>query len=251
MELLTSENPPVVHGCINPLQLQKFSSNESDSDHEKFILSLLGSPLSKKEEKSFSDFPLFEGRKSGETTTTASCAQEPFFNSGKVDRCKCKKSQCLRLHCACFSNNGVCGKLCSCFDCMNREEFEGARQFVIQKTKEINPLAFKSKVRTVDSSDKLLNTQGCKCLRNNCRQKYCECFKLGVGCSNVCRCKSCFNDKRELGQNIKQEFQKRIFRKKHKIVISSKQPGEPETNLCTRSITYVPHRKKQGKTTSA
>lgn len=247
MELFPRESPGVVPDSIDSPRLQKFSSDDSNSDEEKFILSLLGSPLSKKEKKSLSEFPVFEGRKSGETTTTASCAQETFFNPGKIDRCKCKKSQCLRLHCACFSNSGVCGKLCGCLDCMNREEYESARQFVIQKTKEINPLAFKSKVRKVDSSDKLLNTQGCKCLRNNCRQKYCECFKLGVGCSNVCRCNSCFNNKRQLGPTIKQEFQKRIFRKKHKIVIGSKQVDEPETNLCTRSITYVPHRKKIAK----
>lgn len=159
-------------------------------------------------------------------------------------KCKCKRSQCVRLHCVCFSDGGYCGPYCSCVDCLNSTQFENARQFVIQKTKEINPLAFTPKVKKIDSSNKVLNPQGCKCTRNNCNKNYCDCYKNGIGCSSVCRCSNCLNNKVELKKEEAEEVGGRVFRKKDKIVISLKDGEEAEPGFCTRAITYVPHRKK-------
>lgn len=164
-------------------------------------------------------------------------------------KCRCKKSQCLRLHCVCFSEGGYCGLSCGCTDCLNNTQFESARQFVIQKTKEINPLAFAPKVKKLDSTDKVLNSQGCKCNRNNCKKNYCECFKNGIGCSSVCRCNNCLNNKKILDKQEEEAIGGRIFRKKHKIIISQKELCNEEPGYCQRSITYVPHKKKIKKNT--
>lgn len=184
-------------------------------------------------------------RKILETTpmTEVSFDLEKFPPNEESSQCKCKKSQCLRLHCACFTGNQHCGPQCECADCMNQPEFEDARQFVIQKTMEINPLAFKSKVRQIDASQREINIQGCKCRRNGCRKNYCECFKRGVGCSSVCRCSACQNAKEALGAAEEAEVGQRIFRKKHKIIISQKMHAG-EANGCFRAITFVPHSKK-------
>lgn len=59
---------------------------------------------------------------------------------------------------------------------------------MIQKTKEINPLAFGEKYGVVSSKGKqnVLHTRGCRCKKIACDRNYCECFKAGVGCSNMC-----------------------------------------------------------------
>ena len=36
-------------------------------------------------------------------------------------KCKCRKSQCLKLYCDCFSSQSHCGPLCKCTDCKNKE----------------------------------------------------------------------------------------------------------------------------------
>ncbi|KAK1736007.1 hypothetical protein QTG54_013143 [Skeletonema marinoi] len=33
--------------------------------------------------------------------------------------CKCKKSKCLKMYCACFSSGNACGDKCKCEDCAN------------------------------------------------------------------------------------------------------------------------------------
>jgi len=36
----------------------------------------------------------------------------------------------------------------------------------------------------------------CNCTKSNCTKKYCECFKAGEGCKELCRCINCENDKK-------------------------------------------------------
>ena len=59
----------------------------------------------------------------------------------------------------------MCGPDCSCKGCYNTEEFSKVREFVMQKTQEINPLAFKKKYGTIDNEgeNQVLHTRGCKC----------------------------------------------------------------------------------------
>ena len=37
--------------------------------------------------------------------------------------CKCKNSNCLRLHCSCFKELGHCGPSCRCRNCLNTKDF--------------------------------------------------------------------------------------------------------------------------------
>ena len=187
-----------------------------------------------------------EDKKALESTpmTTVSACDLQFPKPIESQTCNCKKSKCLRLHCVCFKDGGYCGPLCGCLECVNLPQFDNARGFVIKKTLEINPRAFSTKIKQLGSRDKIVNTHGCNCSRNNCKKNYCDCFKSGVGCSSLCRCESCLNGKQELNEDEKAQVIKKISRKKHKIVIGSKVELEDEPEFCARAITYVTHRKK-------
>lgn len=118
--------------------------------------------------------------------------------------CNCKKSKCLKLYCECFSNLGFCSKECKCVNCYNQEAFKDIRDLVIQETKEKNPYAFidkfKNKKDVSGLIDNTLHIRGCNCKKTNCRKKYCECFVAGVPCTNLCKCKLCENEKKELNE---------------------------------------------------
>lgn len=255
------------------LELNFFSPNHESNEQDAICFSLFGTPPNELEKSkevpdpvykgNFSSVPLLSfdeeeessklnlptathiGSKQLDCTpmTTISFEDSKFPIPNSTSRCKCKKSQCLRLHCVCFSSGGVCGPQCGCVGCVNLPQFEEARQFVIMKTKEINPTAFESKLKNVSGHDKIVNSQGCKCTRNNCKKNYCACFKNGIGCSDMCRCSSCLNSKEELKQEEKAIIGKRVFRKKHKIVIGV-QMEESQENTCLKMISYVRHKKK-------
>jgi hypothetical protein len=107
--------------------------------------------------------------------------------------CRCNMSKCLRLHCRCFKDQEYCAKNCKCTNCFNNEEHLEARNFVIAKTKEINQNAFSSKIVVVENEFKSkVNVEGCFC-KKGCNRNYCDCFKNGVGCSSLCKCKGCLN----------------------------------------------------------
>ncbi len=74
---------------------------------------------------------------------------------------------------------------------------EKTRQFVIEKTKEINKAAFLKKIIKVKGVNgkraKVMRT-GCNC-KSKCDRNYCQCKKNSVGCSSFCRCLECKNKK--------------------------------------------------------
>lgn len=113
---------------------------------------------------------------------------------GDADRpCKCKKSRCLKLYCDCFAGQKFCVPACTCDDCHNtdRPQHEVARTEAIEHSISRNPKAFISKVQsTPDASQHMI---GCKCKRSGCLKKYCECFALGLLCSENCKCTQCQN----------------------------------------------------------
>lgn len=106
--------------------------------------------------------------------------------------CKCKNSNCLRLHCSCFKELGHCGPSCRCRNCLNTKEYQDARDFVINKTKTIYRKAFEQKHVVINGIK--INKDGCNCSKS-CHNNYCGCKKINGQCSPICRCSSCVNGK--------------------------------------------------------
>ena len=172
-------------------------------------------------------------------TTIFSFSSSEFKKHGRqlTQGCNCKKSKCLRMHCSCFKTEGFCGPSCSCEGCINQPQFEEARAFVIKKTKEINPLAFENKFAVGVSTR--VNLQGCRCSKNNCQKRYCDCYKEGVGCFELCSCVNCLNGKDSKAKES--SFRKKIFRKKHRIIISNRPEKIAEGEMTT--ISYFSHKR--------
>ena len=109
----------------------------------------------------------------------------PVESVGKKT-CNCKKSQCLKLYCECFAAGTYC-QGCTCVNCHNTSfntlEVAEAKDSVSSK----NPVAFKKRM------DGTLDEASCNCSRSNCLKKYCECFKSGIRCGDLCTCTGCKN----------------------------------------------------------
>lgn len=131
--------------------------------------------------------------------------------------CNCKKTKCLKLYCECFANGGVCGPSCNCSDCHNSEELKDLRELIIQETLEKNPLAFKSKYKQIESSQKsVLHSRGCNCKKTGCSKNYCECYTAGIGCSKLCKCKDCKNENIKLQEEELKPYHEKVLRKRKK-----------------------------------
>ena len=107
-------------------------------------------------------------------------------------KCKCKRSKCLKNYCECFSNGKYCDN-CKCNNCLNNENN-------IQKIEKIKQILYiKSQSKNLNNSNEII----CKCTKNNCQKKYCECYKNKTICNKMCKCISCKNiEKNESLQNI-------------------------------------------------
>ena len=160
-----------------------------------------------------------------------------------IIKCNCKKSKCLRLHCICFSELRECSSMCNCVGCKNNSGFKEIRDFVIEKTKEINPLAFKPKIKTFKGMN--VNSRGCNCTKNNCLKKYCECYKSGSNCTKLCGCVLCKNSKETLSNEEITDIRDKGYRRKHKIVITEPTLDKRDTIQGDTAVSFIKHKKKR------
>lgn len=136
----------------------------------------------------------------------------PYFESPMVQKrqtCNCRKSQCLKLYCECFSAGEICGASCACSSCKNNKNFQKDRSETIESILQRQPDAFNSKIEMKE------HKRGCNCKKSNCQKKYCECLSKGVLCSNMCKCYDCKNiRKREKSDDEFEELARTIKKRK-------------------------------------
>lgn len=130
--------------------------------------------------------------------------------------CQCKLSKCLKLYCACFSQQKSCSESCQCSGCYNTEELTELREMVYKDTTEKNPLAFKNKFKDIQGADKKLHARGCNCTKTRCQKNYCECYSAGTGCSPICKCSNCLNTRVKINENEVKVYYEKVLRKRRK-----------------------------------
>ena len=72
------------------------------------------------------------------------------------------------------------------------------RENIIEDLSKINPLAFKPKYKKLEERNLVLHSRGCTCKKSMCIKNYCECYAGGVGCTKLCKCINCKNDREKI-----------------------------------------------------
>ena len=101
-----------------------------------------------------------------------------FTDLNSTLKCSCYKTQCDKKYCECFNNGRYCIN-CNCQNCLNKRP--------INSSSDMRPKIIES----FNNKKKIF----CTCTKSGCKLKYCECYKNGIECNELCRCSVCKNTK--------------------------------------------------------
>lgn len=136
------------------------------------------------------------------------------------NQCSCKNTQCIKLYCECFRNKKYCID-CGCINCFNLPQYDDVREKAAKYLQKRNKSAFIPKLKETDigTGVQKQHLKGCKCKNSSCLKNYCECYQLGVTCSDNCGCSDCKNNvflegvkayKRKMNHNLYNSNKKSI-----------------------------------------
>ena len=103
-----------------------------------------------------------------------------FIDYNSNLKCSCYKVQCNNNYCECLKTGRYCIN-CYCKNCLNRPPINSTNNIKINYN------------LTNNAKKKVI----CTCSKSECKLKYCECFKLGIECTNLCKCIKCKNLKKK------------------------------------------------------
>ena len=123
------------------------------------------------------------------------------IDNSKV-KCTCSKTGCTKKYCACLSKGLKCNG-CNCKNCKNQPFYKNDNNNYEQNIENIENINYTNvQINNNNKNQRVI----CNCTKSNCMKKYCECFKQGLVCNSLCRCRECKNDiikdKNALNNNI-------------------------------------------------
>ena len=129
-----------------------------------------------------------------------------FTNHNYGYKCSCSKTQCNRKYCECYNSGNYCVD-CNCKNCNNKPPIN----------------SYTNKHPTDEQTKSKKERIICTCTKSGCNKNYCECFKVGQKCSNLCRCIGCENNEQIQNKKYNYNYQcnlaNSIFIIKNKLYI--------------------------------